>query len=181
MKSVLQEYKPALIFLVVFVGLYLLLNTLYGVFITAYHPAADPITRMVSNHVAWLLNIFHDDVVARSFPGSQSIRIMLADKRIINVFEGCNSVNVMIVYVAFLFAFKGKPKDMLYAGLIGIGVVYLMNLLRVMLLFEVALNFPDYLYFFHKFLFTGFIYLVVFVMWYYWIRHVRKHTDGVSA
>lgn len=174
MRSILHEYRPALIFLVVFIGLYLVLNTVYGLFITSFLPGADSVTKVVTQQVAYVLSFFHEEISVMPDDTSRFIPILLSGTVIVNVFEGCNGINVMIVYLSFLIAFRGTWKNTLYVGFGGIVIIYIMNLLRVGLLFEVALNFPNQLYFFHKFLFTGFIYAVVFVIWYYWIRHVRR-------
>jgi hypothetical protein len=54
------------------------------------------------------------------------------------------------------------------------------NLLRILLLYEVALHFPENLYFFHKFFFTGIIYLLVFILWYFWVNEVKKWKPGYT-
>jgi exosortase family protein XrtF len=155
-------------------------NTLYGLYVEYFEPNADPITSVVTRHVALILSVFHDGVTIGSTIRTH-IPMFLNDDRIINVFEGCNGVNVMIVYVSFLVAFSGTWKKFLYFLLAGAAIIYVMNLVRVALLFEVALNFPNQLYFFHKFLFTGIIYAVVFVIWYFWIKSVRKNEHRTDS
>jgi exosortase family protein XrtF len=79
----------------------------------------------------------------------------------------------VIVFVSFIFAFTGPWKRSIVFVVGGTLVIYVMNLVRIVLLFEVAYYFPDQLFFFHKFLFTGFIYSVVFVMWFIWVRKFK--------
>ena len=180
MSSILKEYKPALIFLVIFISVYLLLNTLYGLYITYHLPDADPVTRVVTRQVAATLGIFHDQVTTIPITGFGYVSLLLSGRVVVNVFEGCNSINVMIVFISFLLAFRGSMRLTLYFALGGLAIIYVMNLLRVGLLFEIALNFPDQLYLFHKFLFTGFIYAVVFVIWYFWIRAVKNDNRATT-
>ncbi len=173
--------RPSLFFLLKFVGLYLLLNTVYGFFIEIYKPCTDPITRLVSYNTIIVLEMFHDNISMQDSDVSPHIKIEKDGVRIINVFEGCNSVNVIIVFVVFIIAFSGPYKAMLRYSVWGILIVYGMNLLRVTLLFWVAYYFPNSLYFFHKYFFTAIIYAGVFVLWYVWVKKVRNNEHGTEA
>ena len=174
MKDILKTYRPALVFISKFIGFYLVLNTAYGLFIRYYDPHVDPVTLQVSAHVTNFLGLFYDSVTYNVEPGSLHVPLMLGQSTVVNVFEGCNGLNVMIVYACFLFAFRGTPKQTIFFFTGGIVVIYLMNLLRVVALFEVAMKYPSYLYLVHKYVFTGFIYTVVFAMWFIWIKTVGK-------
>jgi exosortase family protein XrtF len=177
MMKLIQENKPALFFLLIFVGLYLVLNTAYGFFVEAYYPQADPITLLVTKHVTWFLSFFDHTIDYSITAGSRYVAINNSDRLVISVFEGCNGINVMIVFISFLAAFYGKLKQTIVFGLIGLGVIYLMNLSRVGLLYGVELYYPRFLYFFHKFLFTGVIYVGVFLMWFIWAKWVRSESS----
>jgi exosortase family protein XrtF len=173
MKTLFQENREAILFIVKFVGLYLVLNTLYGFYVEYYYPQPDPVTLVVTRQVAAILSVFHP--VVEAIPDSTSSYVILQHNSqiVVSVFEGCNSLNVMIVYISFLIAFKGSLSSTLQFSFLGLVLVYVMNQLRVGLLFEVALKFPQHLYFFHKYFFTGIIYGVVFVVWFFWVKRVR--------
>jgi exosortase/archaeosortase family protein len=84
----------------------------------------------------------------------------------------------MIVFVSFMAAFRGKLKSTLIFSLGGLIVIYLMNLVRVALLYGIEIYWPRYLYFFHKYLFTGGIYAVVFWLWFLWAKKVKREAAG---
>jgi exosortase family protein XrtF len=170
MKELFKKYKSALRFLSIFVGLYLLLNTLYGVWIQHYYPQVDPFTISIAKQVAAILTFFGQAFSAGAELQSANVALLLNNEVVVYVFEGCNGINVMIVYLSFLVAYKGSRRHLLLFFFGGILLIYLLNLVRVALLAEVALFYPEQLYFFHKYLFTAFIYSVVFVLWYYWIK-----------
>lgn len=174
MSSESYPYKDVISFLIKFVGLYLILNVVYGIFIEYYRPEVDPFTWLVSVNVATLLAFFDDTISLKIYSGSPYIGFLKGTKIVIRAFEGCNGINVMIVFVAFLFAFKGPLKKTMLFLLIGLGIIHIMNLLRVSLLYEVALHIPAQLYFYHKYLFTGVLYLTVFVLWYFWVKQIRR-------
>lgn len=175
------EYNSVLKFLAKFLGLYVILNVAYGLMIEFYSPGYDPFTWLVTKQVVIVLALIEPTVTMMTIAGSASIKVLKDTKTVISVYEGCNGINVMIVYVSFLFSFTGPVKKTMKFLLAGIVIIYVMNLLRVILLYEVALYFPHNLYFFHKYFFTGIIYAVVFVLWYIWIKEVTNRESGTAA
>jgi exosortase family protein XrtF len=169
-----KENKQAIYFLLIFVGLYLSLNSLYGVYINAWAPDPDPITRWITQQVSFLLSFFDPGIHAVGVPGSGNVAIDNSMHRVLLVFEGCNGLNVMIVFVCFLAAFRGNIKSTLLFAVMGIATIYFLNLGRVATLYFIAEAFPQYLYFFHKYLLTGVLYMFVFGMWIVWVNRYRR-------
>ena len=172
--NILKENRVAILFLVVFVALYVSMNTIYGLYIEFYSPQADPTTLSVAKQVSWCVSWFDDSVGFAEMKGSRNILLSNQNRPVIKVFEGCNGINVMIVFVSFIIAFRGTLYQTVWFTLMGFLVIHVMNLGRVSLLYAVELHFPQYLYFVHKFLFTGLIYAVVFFMWFQWAKIVRR-------
>jgi exosortase family protein XrtF len=169
----IREYKHAILFLVKYLVIYLALNTAYSFYVNSYLPGPDPITQVVTDQVAGLLSLFDDTVNTRVREESKNVPLNKGEQAVAEVYEGCNGVSVMVVYVAFIIAFSGPWKitlKFIAAGLLGI---HLINLLRLMGLYHVALYFPDKLYFFHKYFFTAIIYLIVFIIWYFWVDRIK--------
>lgn len=169
----IKEYKHAILFLVKYLAIYLVMNTAYSFYVNSYLPGPDPITRTVTTQVAGLLSLFDATVNMSVSEKSKNVPVNRGERTIVEVYEGCNGINVMVVYVAFVMAFKGPWKITLLFALFGLLIIHIVNLLRVMGLYEVALFFPDKLYFFHKYFFTGVIYLIVFVLWYFWVNKIK--------
>jgi len=86
------------------------------------------------------------------------------------IYEGCNGINIMIIFVAFLIAFGPISKPLWIFMLAGIFILHIMNLGRIALLFWVVLYLPDFVYFTHKYLFTAVLFVGVFVLWIAWIK-----------
>jgi exosortase family protein XrtF len=170
----IRQYREAIIFLVKYLGVYVILNTAYSFYVNYYLPGPDPATIAVTATVTGMLNMGNDTVAYIVPANSANVPVIRSGITIVEVFEGCNSINVIIVYIAFLVAFKGPLKLFLKYMLVGVVSIYAINLLRVLLLYEVALYFPEKLYFFHKFFFTGMIYAFVFMLWFFWANAVKK-------
>jgi exosortase family protein XrtF len=170
--------KTIILFIVKFIGFYLLLNTIYGFWYESFNPVADPLTRVVTHQCANVISWVEPGVKAEPYPRGPEVSVKQDDKVVINVFEGCNGVNVMIVFLSFVVAFSGTWKSTIAFSAAGIGVIYLANLGRVITLFFIAKYYPQSLYFFHKYLFTAGLYLFVFVMWYLWIEKFRRQNHA---
>jgi exosortase family protein XrtF len=165
----LNEFRPTLLFLGKFLGLYLAGNLLYGLYVTSYGHSSDPVTRFVTTQVAIILHSLNHDIVTIDHPHKATIMMQLNQRNIISVFEGCNGINMVIIYISFILAFGPYIKKIVLFILIGVAIIHVFNLLRISGLFLIALYFPDYLFFTHKYLFTAFIYLVVFMLWLIWV------------
>ena len=167
----IRDFKPALLFLSKFLGIYVLGNIAYGIYINQYYPQSDPTTQWVSNQVSAILSYSGTSVTA--IPSSSKATISLTEEftgdTIINIFEGCNGINVEIVFLAFLVAYQGTIKRTIIFSLMGTLVIHVFNLARIILLFHQAKNHSPYFYYVHKYLFTAILYVVVMVLWWLWV------------
>jgi len=167
--SLFQDFKPSIFFLAKFIGLYIVLNILYGFYLDASKGEADFMTRWVTEQTAVVIDLYEDKISTGPNEDLKSIFIYKDSGAVLSVYEGCNGLNVMVIFIAFLFAYGTVGKRMLWFIPLGILVIHLFNILRILLLFHVTLSMPDFLYFSHKYLFTAFIYIAVFGMWALWI------------
>jgi exosortase family protein XrtF len=165
-----KEFRPAFRFLFVFVGLYLAGNVLYGLWIESYDNVPDLATSAVTYQTSGILNLLGKATTVTE--NTQGPTVLLSNDRkvILSVYEGCNGINVMIVFVAFLAAFGGSMKKMSWFLPAGIILIHLSNLARLVLLYFVAVGYQHYFYYVHKYVFTAIIYVMVFALWIVWVR-----------
>lgn len=170
MSKIFFRYKPSILFLVRFLGVYIVGNILYGLWVISYGGEADPVTFMVARHSALLLHLINVPASVEPSVLEPNVSMVLDGKVIVNVYEGCNAINVSILFVAFIVAYKGKYIKATFFIAVGIASIYFFNLFRVSGLFLVAKYFPNHLYLMHKFVFTGVIYLFIFALWIGWVK-----------
>ncbi len=170
-----RDFKYSFLFLGKFLAIYFCANILYGVFIDSYVAQPDPITYWVTNQTSHVQNILGIASSIEINEGKKSISMKNNGERVINVFEGCNGLNVMIVFVAFLVAYGGYPKRMLWFLPLGLLVIHLFNLLRIILLYVAAQQNTHYFYYIHKYFFTAALYLVVIVLWIIWVMKLSTN------
>jgi exosortase family protein XrtF len=169
-----SEFRPTFLFLGKFLGFYLVGNFLYGVYVTVWHPLPDPVTVWVTEQSAALLNRFGWETTTFNHMVKPTTYIAMGNQPVLAVYEGCNGLNVMIVFLSFLFSFGPVSKAMVWFIPMGVLFIYFSNLLRIILLFIVSVNLPDFLYLTHKYLFTAIIYAVVFVLWAWWVLRLSN-------
>ncbi|MBL7853026.1 MAG: exosortase family protein XrtF [Cyclobacteriaceae bacterium] len=169
-RELVKQFKPALRFLGVFLAVYLVGNTLYGVWIQHLNPAADPITVFVTTQTADLLSLVAHPVEAVRSSTKPTVHLQFQQETRLVVYEGCNGVNVMIVFLAFTLGFGGRFKSMVWFIPLGLALIHVANLFRIMALYAVAIQFPKYFYYTHKYLFTASLYVGVLLLWWWWVR-----------
>ncbi|SMG11041.1 exosortase family protein XrtF [Marivirga sericea] len=172
--SLYQDFKPSILFLAKFIGLYIILNVLYGFYLDASKGEADIMTKWVTEQTATIIGTYEDKIGTGPKDDLKSIYIYKESSAILSVYEGCNGLNVMIIFVSFLIAYGKIGARLLWFIPLGLVVIHLFNILRILLLFHVTISMPDFLYFSHKYLFTAFIYIAVFGMWALWIFKVNE-------
>ncbi|MEO1052805.1 MAG: exosortase family protein XrtF [Bacteroidota bacterium] len=179
--NVLKEFKTPILFLVKFLAIYLLASLVYGIFISSYSPSADPITDFVTENTQQLLVLLGYPVSTLADETGPYVKLVEDGTIILSVFEGCNGVNVSIVFLAFLVAYSRPVVQLVWFIPLGLFIIHLVNLLRISFLFYVSKNQPDYLYFAHKYLFTAIIYAVIFLLWYIWVNKLHRRKAAPST
>ncbi|HEY3406231.1 MAG TPA: exosortase family protein XrtF [Ohtaekwangia sp.] len=174
--NVLHEFRPAFIFLGKFLGIYIAGNLLYGVFVESFGNQPDVVTSSVSYQASVILSWFGEQSSATNSTEKPTVLLQRSGHTVISVYEGCNGINVMIVFIAFVLAFSGKKKMIVPFIGIGLLILHISNLIRILLLYYVAISFENYFYFVHKYLFTAALYVVVFVLWAVWIIYFNERS-----
>lgn len=177
-----KDFKPTILFLVKFFAIYGILSFGYGKFISHYdsleNPKTDPITSFVSFNCTNTSTIFgyepliiRDDHLNSKSESEQTYdSIWLSGKYAISVEEGCNGINIMILFLAFIIAFGGKLLNTLLFIPFGILFIHASNIGRLMLLALINVKYQGQAFhFFHKFGFTAIIYLSILFLWFLWV------------
>lgn len=168
-----KEAGVAVRFTSIFIGTYLILNAFYGWWVESQYPKADSMTVAVARQCATTLRWSGYDTHISELPAEASVHLVHEDRTVLNVFEGCNGLNVMIVFVSFLLATAKNWRPAVLFGVVGLLVIHLFNILRINLLYWLSMNTPNLFHYFHKYLFTATIYGVVFLLWGFWMTKLN--------
>ena len=174
----LKEFKPTLYFLIKFGLIFGGGSFLYGKMLDSYQgadtPAPDPVTAWVSQHTQSTLEFFGVPTILNPQEGSPYIPLWLeeAPEIGVQVFEGCNGLNIMILFIAFVVAF-GLDKRAYWFIPVGLLSIHLFNILRIVALILIQEVSMDGFHLFHKYIFTGIIYAFVLGLWVLWARGAK--------
>ena len=173
MKKYLIAYKPFLLFLGKFLLSYLLLTFVYESYLSQFDVKKleiDGITQLVATQTKDLMVFLHYDADLKPNLTELGIKFFYNQRFMARIIEGCNGVNVIILFVSFVIAFSGKIKATLLYIIGGSLLIYILNLIRIALLCVLMYHFPKQQHFLHGVFFPLFIYGVVFMLWLIWIR-----------
>jgi exosortase family protein XrtF len=166
----LREFKPTILFLAKFLGIYIVGNLLYGWYITAYRPKVDPVTHWVTVQTTDILSACGWSSSVQDSRERPYTALVHDGKIVLSVFEGCNGLNTIIIFIAFIAAFGPYTKAMFWFVPTGLLIIHVVNLARIGLLFFVAEYQPDFMYFTHKYFFTAILYIIIFLLWMIWVK-----------
>lgn len=173
MKKYFLQYRAFFVFLLKFFAVYGLFTICYKYYLSGFELLTfepDGITKMVSRQVVSFLKFFGQDAYILPHEREASMKLFFSEKYVARVVEGCNAVSVMILFMAFVIAFKGKIKHTFLFILAGIIIIHILNVIRIGLLAMALYYYPEYEHLLHGVIFPLFIYGVVFALWVFWVQ-----------
>lgn len=162
--------------------MYLVLSLCYKLYLdrssgSKYYP--DFITNLVAKQSSELIGAMGYDVHYLAHENEPSLKLILNGKYVARVVEGCNSVSVIILFVAFMVAFAGRLKPTFFYTLAGGVLIYAVNIIRIAILSIGLYNYPWRREILHTAIFPLIIYGMVFILWMFWVNRFssinKKH------
>lgn len=165
-----KDFGPFLKIMLRFIIIYLVLLFAYQFYLNYYiELGLDPISRSIAKQVQYVQNILGYTTTLDDVIQTQRIRYLIHGKVTTAMVEGCNAVSIMIMFVAFVFAFYKGFKTFVFVFL-GLLALHIMNVLRIAGLNIVYFDKPEYGKMFHDYVFPALIYGSVVVLWLIWIK-----------
>lgn len=177
MQELIKKYKPVIRFILTFLTVYIVLSVGYKFYLdlsdgSKYYP--DYLTHTVAKQSQDILNSFGYETQVEPHTDEPTMKIIVKDKYVARVVEGCNSISVIILFIAFIIAFSGKFKVTLFYLLAGSTLIYVVNLLRISILSIGLFHYPWRREILHVVIFPSIIYGMVFILWMVWVNRFSK-------
>ncbi|MCH3881923.1 MULTISPECIES: exosortase family protein XrtF [Tenacibaculum] len=170
----LKKHKKVLLFLLKFFATYFVLFAIYSSYLKRNQqldPFVNaPVTQLVAKQSAWGLELFGYQVEKVQHPEELSIFLALNGNYVGKIVEGCNSVSLIILFIAFIIAFSGSFKATLLYMLFGTIFIWIINIVRIVVICIMLDKYPEQEMFLHKLLFPAIIYGAVFLLWVIWVN-----------
>ena len=166
-----SDFKPVLKILLRFVILYVVMVLAYQFYLNGYKNAGlDSFSTWVMKQTTFVQEgLGYETKMVAGKPEAETTWFYVSGKYVSRMVEGCNAVSVMILFVAFIFAFYKGIKTFVFAGL-GLLFLHIINVLRIAGLNILIVELPDYSKIGHDYFFPAIIYGSVVVLWLIWIK-----------
>ena len=177
MQELIKKYKPVIRFILTFLTVYIVLSVGYKFYLdlsdgSKFYP--DYLTHTVAKQSQDLLNTFGYETRVEPHADEPTMKIIVRDNYVARVVEGCNSISVIILFIAFVIAFSGRLKTTLFFLLAGSTLIYIVNLLRITILSIGLFHYPWRREILHVVIFPSIIYGMVFILWMVWVNRFSK-------
>lgn len=177
MKDIFKKYKLVIKFIVSFAVVYGMMTLSFKFYLdlsdgSKYYP--DYVTNLVAKQSKLLINGlgYHAEIAPHEM--EPSMKLIINNKFVARVIEGCNSVSVIILFLSFIMAFSASVKSTFLFGLAGSVLIYAINLFRIAILSIGLYRYPWRSDLLHTVVFPLIIYGVVFVLWMLWVYYYSK-------
>lgn len=129
--------------------------------------------------VVQALGVFYDDLTVTSVvraTGEKSEEIYAGKNRLMGIINECDTLKIHLIYSLFLVFITTSKSRWLFLGL-GNAVIYFVNVIRLVILTLMSDHMPDSFSFHHEYTFSLLMYLIVFVMWYFYIKEKEESVE----
>lgn len=86
-------------------------------------------------------------------------------QRLIGIADGCNGLNLFMLFLGFILAYPSNIRLKLSFGLGGLIFIFGVNILRCVGLGMVQIHYPNFTIYAHHYIFNVLTYAVVFFLW----------------
>ena len=100
--------------------------------------------------------------------------IYFRDHGAIVVNGSCSGLKQFYQWTFLMILFPGPWKQKLWYIPLGIVVIHIVNILRIVILSVVLMNWPDQWHFTHDWILRPFFYVVIFALWVIWVEKFRN-------
>lgn len=164
-------------FIVSFILVYTVLTLGYKFYLdwsdgSIHYP--DYFTNLVGKQSQQVLIALDYPTVLEPHPDEPSLKMIIRNKYVARILEGCNSISIIILFIAFVIAFADGFKKTALFMLGGSVLIYCANVFRIVVLCAGLYHYPWRREFLHDVFFPLAIYGMVFLLWMVWINHFAK-------
>ena len=184
MRALLTKYKLVIRFILTFVLVYGVLSISYKFYLdfsedSKYYP--DYMTHLLGKQTESVLTGFGYRTSVVPMIEEPSLLVIVNQKSLARIIEGCNGMSVVMLFIAFVVAFSDGFKKTFLFVLAGSVLIYAVNLIRVVLLTVGLYHYPWHSELMHEVIFPLAIYGMVFLLWMYWVNHFSKKVKSSNV
>lgn len=174
-----EELKPTIKILLRFIVMYLSLLGLYQLYLDS-QVGLDGFSRLIAEQCTALQNVFGYPSELYSNPKyPNTVWFLVNGISHLRMIERCNAVSIMILYVAFVFAFYRGYKTFIFA-LVTLLFLHIINVFRILMLNIIYSISNEYGEIAHDYMFPAIIYGSIVLFWLIWLKFfvIKKKNEA---
>jgi exosortase/archaeosortase family protein len=181
--------KPVRYFLTMSLTAAIAWKLIYLLFLMNTRILDDPLTNHVGISAAYVLNHFsgmHQFEAIKNIDTSimegqiqiaQVSTILHRHQKVLHIADGCNGLELMVLYSGFIFCYPSTKKRKIGYILIGLLMIDFFNIARCSMLGFIKEYYHPYFYISHHFVFKAVVYAVIVILWGYYTRKTVIHEN----
>ena len=103
--------------------------------------------------------------------------ILMNGHRILSVGNECSGLILFAVFTGFIISFPSEVKSKIWFIPIGVFIIFVCNILRIVLLTINKAYYNSIFAFNHHVTFVYLIYAIIFGLWMFWMKRLRKSSN----
>lgn len=128
----------------------------------------DQLTAAVQFGAIKILSLFYSNI------GQDGNIIILDGENAVSIARQCNGLELIVLYLGFIICLPSNPKKMILFSVVGLAVIYILNIIRSALLAVMYLQDHSLTDFAHHYVFKLIIYAVVFLGWVLYMKKPKQ-------
>ncbi len=149
---------------------------LFAGWLLIYNLVLKPIDipdRQLTQFVEWgtvkTLSVFYPNVQ------SEGQDILVNNTGVLGIADQCNGLELIVLYIGFLFCLPTRPRRMLLFAVTGTIIVCILNIARCTALAVLYMNHNNFADFAHHYAFKMIVYAAVFIGWIIYSKNTARH------
>jgi exosortase/archaeosortase family protein len=171
-KTQILENKAPILFMSKMIGLFLIIHAIYEYLISPYTNLDKWLIGLIMSQAEWFIEFLGYQLLEPNSIYENHFGVLGSSGVVIG--NPCDGLSLFILFSSFLIVFKGNKWFKSLFILSGIAIIHFLNVARVLTLALIVVYSPESLDFHHKYTFTLFVYLCIFLMWYFRIYIYKK-------
>ena len=143
----MKKKKGVILFLVKFFVVYFSLTVAYSFYLNKNQVtegvfSCAPITKIVTDQSEFVAELLGYDVYTDQNYDDRSMMFMVNESYVVKIVEGCSSISIIVLFLAFIISFTGRWYHTIWFAILGVLLIYVVNILRIVLLALAMEHFP---------------------------------------
>lgn len=159
----MKKYLP----LIKFFGIFISVVAVYYLLVSFYPSAIDFYINATAGISASILSIIGIESYAQS-------NIIISDEMIISLAFGCEGSEPIVLFIAAVSAFPTNLKKKIIGGITGVFLLYVLNIIRIILLYFIGLSEAFDFDLFHVIIFPVIFIIISILFFIGWLKWQNK-------